>query len=214
MALLPEGDRYGLVWTMTPATAERGAGAARRRVPARRSRGTSARASRASRAWRERTHVSAGAGVRAAARWRRASSSSAMRRRRCIRSPGQGFNLGLRDAFELAQAIIDAPRDALGDARDARALSRRGGAPTATPASRSRTASTQLFAHRRCRCVRWPRGIALDAARRAAAGEAGVHARDAVRLVLNARSLARRARRLSRLRKFAHVRTCTRAKPV
>jgi 2-octaprenyl-6-methoxyphenol hydroxylase len=27
---------------------------------------------------------------------------------------GQGFNLGLRDAFELAQAILDSPRDAIG----------------------------------------------------------------------------------------------------
>src|SRR5205814_6918843 len=28
---------------------------------------------------------------------------------------GQGFNLGMRDAFELAQTIITTPRDALGD---------------------------------------------------------------------------------------------------
>ena len=27
---------------------------------------------------------------------------------------GQGFNLGLRDAFELAQIVVDAPRDAIG----------------------------------------------------------------------------------------------------
>ena len=27
---------------------------------------------------------------------------------------GQGFNVGLRDAFELGQIIVDTPRDALG----------------------------------------------------------------------------------------------------
>jgi 2-octaprenyl-6-methoxyphenol hydroxylase len=29
---------------------------------------------------------------------------------------GQGFNVGLRDAFELAQVVLDTPREALGDA--------------------------------------------------------------------------------------------------
>ncbi len=46
---------------------------------------------------------------------------------------GQGFNLGLRDAFELASVIIDTPRSALGTAamleryRAARAFDRRAG---------------------------------------------------------------------------------------
>ncbi len=57
----------------------------------------------------------------------RAARFSAMPRRRCIPSPGQGFNVGLRDAFELAQAIIDAPRDSLRRRADA-------AAPCARPA--------------------------------------------------------------------------------
>ena len=46
---------------------------------------------------------------------------------------GQGFNLGLRDAFELAQAIVDSPRDAIGSSamlaryRACRARDRRAG---------------------------------------------------------------------------------------
>ena len=28
---------------------------------------------------------------------------------------GQGFNVGLRDAYELGQVVLDTPRDALGD---------------------------------------------------------------------------------------------------
>ncbi len=72
---------------------------------------------------------------------------------------GQGFNLGVRDAFVLAQAIIEGGRDALGD----RAM-------VAGYASRRRVdryagiafthGLTQLFAHD-WPLLRWPRGAAL-----------------------------------------------------
>ena len=39
---------------------------------------------------------------------------------------GQGFNLGLRDAFELASIVVDTPRDGIGGAAMLDALSRRG----------------------------------------------------------------------------------------
>jgi 2-octaprenyl-6-methoxyphenol hydroxylase len=72
---------------------------------------------------------------------------------------GQGFNVGLRDAFELAQAIIDTPRDALGDA------------PMLERHARGRRADrwagiafthglVNLFGNDRA-VVRWPRGLAL-----------------------------------------------------
>ncbi|HXT04875.1 MAG TPA: FAD-dependent monooxygenase, partial [Casimicrobiaceae bacterium] len=46
---------------------------------------------------------------------------------------GQGFNLGLRDAYDLARTIIDSPRDAVGSApmleryRQSRSRDRRAG---------------------------------------------------------------------------------------
>ena len=54
---------------------------------------------------------------------------------------GQGFNLGLRDAWELAQIVLDAPRDALGDDAMLAAI-RAAGAPIGWRASRSRTDSS------------------------------------------------------------------------
>ena len=72
---------------------------------------------------------------------------------------GQGFNLGLRDAHELAQAIVDSPRDALGD---------RGMLASYERARRTDRMSGIAFTHGLVHLfgtelpfVRWPRGIAL-----------------------------------------------------
>jgi len=48
-----------------------------------------------------------------------------MRRKRCIPSPGQGLNLGLRDAWELALTLRDAAPDALGAAHTLSSYRRR-----------------------------------------------------------------------------------------
>jgi 2-octaprenyl-6-methoxyphenol hydroxylase len=76
MALLPEGDHYGLVWTTTPAQ-----GAVLAAMP-------------------EREFLAA-----LAARFGALHPVA-----------GQGFNLGVRDAYELAQALLATPRDRLGTA--------------------------------------------------------------------------------------------------
>jgi 2-octaprenyl-6-methoxyphenol hydroxylase len=75
---------------------------------------------------------------------------------------GQGFNLGVRDAYELGQAIIRAPRDPQRDLGS--------GPMLAAFAARRRPdryagiafthGLTQLFATH-SPLVRWPRGLAL-----------------------------------------------------
>jgi len=122
IALLPEGDRYGLVWTTTPERAEAllalpeaeflaaldqriGASAVRDAIPG----GFAGIAERRSFPLR----------LEYAAR---------IVRERCVLLgnaaqalhpiAGQGLNLGLRDAYELAQELLDTPRDAIGS-RDA-----------------------------------------------------------------------------------------------
>ena len=113
IALLPQEDHYGLVWTVTPAARGSAAGASRLRVSG------AARTDFAPRV--ERIHPRR----RPGARFRSCSNTRPRRSApRCVvlgnaaqtlhPVAGQGFNLGLRDAFELAQAILDAPRDSAG----------------------------------------------------------------------------------------------------
>ena len=114
LALLPQGDHFGLVWTATPARAE-----ALQALP--------------DGAFLAQLEARFGPRVRGFVRVesRRAfplvlEFASATVGTRCVvlgnaaqtlhPVAGQGFNVGLRDAFELAQAIVDAPREALGDA--------------------------------------------------------------------------------------------------
>jgi 2-octaprenyl-6-methoxyphenol hydroxylase len=112
IALLPERDHYGLVWTLPPeriapmlALDERGFMA----------------------------HLAHAFGSRVAGFTRvgeRRAFPLTLERARSLTAPhvvvlgnaaqqlhpvaGQGFNLGLRDAFELAQTLLDAPREAIG----------------------------------------------------------------------------------------------------
>jgi len=72
---------------------------------------------------------------------------------------GQGFNLGMRDAWELSQIVADTPRDALGD----RAMLDR-----YLDARRTDRAAGIAFTHGLVSVfgndlpfVRWPRGLAL-----------------------------------------------------
>ena len=128
MALLPERDHYGLVWTMQPQQGEAMLALDERAflsalvAPLR-------HAGHGLYARRFASRVPARARARAADSCRRARSSSEMQRNNCIRSLGQGFNLGLRDAWELAQTILDSPRELLGApamlARHARTPQRR-----------------------------------------------------------------------------------------
>jgi 2-octaprenyl-6-methoxyphenol hydroxylase len=72
---------------------------------------------------------------------------------------GQGFNLGLRDAFELGQAIIRAPRDALGSATMLAAFAARRRIDRYAGIAFTH-GLTKLFATDAA-IVRWPRGVAL-----------------------------------------------------
>ena len=96
---------------------------------------------------------------------------------------GQGFNLGVRDAYELGQAIIRTPRDALGDGPMLAAFAARR-RPDRYAGIAFTHGLAQIFATD-SPLVRWPRGLALTHS----ASETSLHPRDAFRLLLNARSL-------------------------
>ena len=112
MALLPEGDHYGVVWTMTPERAQQvlaladhaflAALAARFGAPFEGFVGVSSRRSFPLALEVARPTVA----TRAVVIGNAAQSLHPV--------AGQGFNLGMRDAFELAQTIIATPRGALG----------------------------------------------------------------------------------------------------
>jgi 2-octaprenyl-6-methoxyphenol hydroxylase len=114
IALLPLGEGYALVWT-TPAA----------EVEARLALDDTAFLAELGRAFGDRQGAFLAAGPRAAFPLRLVTSTLA-ERPGLIRIgnaaqtlhpvAGQGFNLGLRDAWKLAEAILDWPREALGDA--------------------------------------------------------------------------------------------------
>jgi len=157
MALLPEGDHYGLVWTMTPAEADvvmaLPDGAFLARV------GTSfgSRVRGFLRVAERRRFPLALEYARPATAARTVLIGNAAQSLHPI--AGQGFNLGVRDAFELARAIIEVPRDQLGN----RAM-------VAAFAARRRVdrLAGMAFTHGLTRmfaldhpAIRWPRGMAL-----------------------------------------------------
>jgi len=157
VALLPERDHHGLVWTMTPQIAE-----AMLALPE--------RPFLDGLAHHFGTRVTGFARVAARGAFplvlerakpvvaaRTAVIGNAAQQLHPV--AGQGFNLGLRDAWELAQAILDAPRESVG-----------GAAMLAAYAARRRTdrAAGVAFTHGLARVfgnddpwVRWPRGLAL-----------------------------------------------------
>lgn len=157
MALLPENDRYGLVWTMTPQEAERVLALSDEAFLTRLARHFGTRV-------RGYTGVSERKSFPLSLEFARPSVAS-----RCVLIgnaaqalhpiAGQGFNLGVRDAFELGQSINGCARDALGE----RAM-------VAGYAARRRIdrmagiafthGLAQLFAGDGP-VLRWPRGIAL-----------------------------------------------------
>lgn len=157
VALLPEGDHYGLIWTLPPDTAAQAL------------------------TWPEATFI---AGLARAFGARRDDFVGAVDRRsfplaleyaqptavqRCALVgnaaqalhpiAGQGFNLGLRDAYTLAQAINAAPPATLGThAFIARYVARRSADRNLGLAFTD--GLVRLFAADRA-WLRWPRGIGL-----------------------------------------------------
>jgi 2-octaprenyl-6-methoxyphenol hydroxylase len=157
MALLPEGDHYGLVWTATPERAE-----------ALQAEDDGAFLAELARRFAKRggafTRVSERRSFPLAMEFASEPASA-----RCVvlgnaaqtlhPVAGQGFNVGLRDAWELSQIVLDTARDAVGD----RAMIDR-----YRQARRTDRFAGIAFTHglvgifgNDAPLVRWPRGLAL-----------------------------------------------------
>jgi 2-octaprenyl-6-methoxyphenol hydroxylase len=161
IALLPEGghqtEHYGLVWTMTPEKAEAMLAASDGHFLALLAQQFGARVTGFARVADRRTFPLRLEYARSTVATRTVVIGNAAQALHPI--AGQGFNLGVRDAYELSQAIIRAPQDALGSATMLAAF-----------AARRRTdryagiafthGLTKLFATDAA-VVRWPRGVAL-----------------------------------------------------
>jgi 2-octaprenyl-6-methoxyphenol hydroxylase len=159
VALLPEVGHYGLVWTMTPQAADQAVQWAddrflselRAHFGARRCDFTSVR--------ERKTFPLALELAEPAVAARAVLVGNAAQSLHPV--AGQGFNLGLRDAFELAQEINEAPRDSLGShamlARYAarRRVDRYAGVAFTHGLTHIFALDGALFA--------WPRGLALAA---------------------------------------------------
>jgi 2-octaprenyl-6-methoxyphenol hydroxylase len=157
VALLPKGDRYGLVWTMTPERAAQACALDERAFLAALAAHAGPRIGRIVAAGPRRSFPLVLEYAKPAARPRVAMLGNAAQTLHPI--AGQGFNLGVRDAFDLARIVLDTPRDALG------------AAPMIDRYLRTRRADrlagiavthglTRLFGSDRA-LVAWPRGIGL-----------------------------------------------------
>ena len=157
MALLPEGDHYGLVWTMTPRAAERALELPESTFLAEVAHHFGARRADFTSVRERKTFPLALEFARPVTARRCALVGNAAQALHPI--AGQGFNLGVRDAFELAQIVNTCARDALG-----------GHAMLGSYAARRRVdryagiafthGLTRLFGSEGA-LIRWPRGIAL-----------------------------------------------------
>jgi 2-octaprenyl-6-methoxyphenol hydroxylase len=161
MALLPEGghqsEHYGLVWTMTPEKAEAMLAASDEHFLATLAHQFGARVTGFASVANRRTFPLRLEFARSTVATRTVVIGNAAQALHPI--AGQGFNLGVRDAYELSRSIIRTPRDALGSMTMLAAF-----------AARRRTdryagiafthGLTKLFATDAA-IVRWPRGVAL-----------------------------------------------------
>jgi 2-octaprenyl-6-methoxyphenol hydroxylase len=157
MALLPEGEHYRAVWTMTPQRAERVLALPDDEFVTTLHAHFGGRVSAFTRVTDRQTFPLALEFAHPTIATRIAVVGNAAQALHPV--AGQGFNLGLRDAFELARAILDTPRDALGDAPMLRRYAR---------ARRPDRLAGIAFTHGLVQLfgtdlpwVRWPRGLAL-----------------------------------------------------
>jgi len=161
IALLPEGGHdtvhYGLVWTMTPEKAEAMLAASDEHFLSVLAHQFGARVTGFERVADRRTFPLRLEFARSTVAARTVVIGNAAQALHPI--AGQGFNLGVRDAYELSQSIIGAPRDALGSATmlGAFAARRRNDRYAGIAFTHG---LTKLFATDAA-IVRWPRGIAL-----------------------------------------------------
>ena len=161
MALLPEGGdqsaHYGLVWTMTPAKAESMLALPDEQFLAAVAQHFGTRVRGFAQVAERRTFPLRLEFARPMTATRSAVIGNAAQALHPI--AGQGFNLGVRDAWELGQAIIRTPRDTLGDASMLAAFAARRRADRYAGIAFTH-GLTQLFAADAA-LVRWPRGLAL-----------------------------------------------------
>ncbi len=157
MALLPENDHYGLVWTMTPARAEQVLALSDDEFLRRLGAHFGTRVEGFTNVGERRTFPLALEVARPTIGARVVVLGNAAQALHPV--AGQGFNLGLRDAFELARAIIAARRDDIGGREMLRDYAR-----TRAPDRLAGIAFThglvQMFGTE-APFVRWTRGVAL-----------------------------------------------------
>ena len=157
MALLPERDHYGLVWTMQPQEADAMLALDERAFLEALAERFGKRVDGFVRVASRRTFPLALERARPTVAARAVVIGNAAQQLHPV--AGQGLNLGLRDAWELSQRILDTPRDALGSsamlARHARQRSVDRGAGIAFTHGLLRIFGADHAA------VRWPRGLAL-----------------------------------------------------
>jgi 2-octaprenyl-6-methoxyphenol hydroxylase len=157
MALLPQNDHYGLVWTLTPPAADAALALPDDGFLSSLARHFGARVGGFTRVAQRKTFPLTLEVAQPAATTRCVLIGNAAQALHPI--AGQGFNLGLRDSFELARAIIECGRDALGDRAMVNAYAGR---------RRVDRAAGIMFTHGLTRLfssalplVSWPRGLAL-----------------------------------------------------
>ena len=157
MALLPEHDHYGLVWTATPDRAQELLGLDDSDFLDRLARDFGARAGGFTRVADRRTFPLVLEFAREPARARCVALGNAAQTLHPV--AGQGFNVGLRDAWELAQVVLDTPREKIGDDAMLRRYSR--GRRADRMAGIALTHGLVRLFGNDLPFVRWPRGLAL-----------------------------------------------------
>jgi 2-octaprenyl-6-methoxyphenol hydroxylase len=161
MALLPEAgyetEHYGLVWTMTPEKAEAMLAASDDEFLAALAHQFGARVTGFASVAGRRTFPLRLEFARSTVATRTVVIGNAAQALHPI--AGQGFNLGVRDAYELSRSIIRAPRDALGSATMLAAFAARRRSDRYAGIAFTH-GLTKLFATNAA-LVRWPRGMAL-----------------------------------------------------
>jgi 2-octaprenyl-6-methoxyphenol hydroxylase len=157
MALLPEGNGYGVVWTMTPARADHVLALSDEAFLNALAAHFGTRVERFATVTPRRSFPLALEIARPTVGTRVAVIGNAAQSLHPV--AGQGFNLGMRDAFELARVIIDTPRDQLGSSA---MLSRyaRQRLPDRLTGIAFTHGLVQLFGTD-FPFLRWPRGVAL-----------------------------------------------------
>jgi len=157
MALLPEGDHYGLVWTATHERADALLALDDATFLVELARHFGTRTARFTGVSARRKFPLVMEFARDAAGTRTIAVGNAAQTLHPV--AGQGFNVGMRDAWELGEIIVDTPRERLGDRRmtDRYLRSRR----TDRMAGIAFTHGLVGVFGNDLPFVRWPRGLAL-----------------------------------------------------